>query len=80
MSKKSYQTKVSELTNIQRSHLAWRLDHKTFCGYVTAGNIARGNGEYGEATLFEIFKSFDLTDAAAKIQSKKVVDFKIKLP
>ena len=70
--------KVSELDNIQRGHLAWRLDHKTVCGYITATHIARGTGEYGNATLFEIFKLFDCTDHSAKIHSKKVVNFKLK--
>ena len=70
--------KISELDNIQRGHLAWRLDHKTVCGYITATHIARGTGEYGNSTLFEIFKSFDCSDHSAKIHSKKVVDFKLK--
>ena len=72
---KAYETKIKDLSERQRSHLAWRLDAKTVCGYVTAGHIARGSGTYGEQTLYEIFTGFDCSPASAKIHSKKVVDF-----
>lgn len=74
--KKAFETRVSELSPTQRSHLAWILDHKTWCGYITAGHIARGIGEYGGKTLFEIFSMFDCKPHAAKIYSNKVVNFK----
>lgn len=73
----AFDVKIKDLTHLQRCHLAWRLDHKTVCGYVTAGHIARGNGEYAEATLMDIFTSFDCTPHSAKIHSKKVIDFKL---
>jgi hypothetical protein len=74
---KAYEVKIFELDERQKSHLAWRLDHKTYCGYITAGHIARGNGEYGRSTLFDIFKSFECSDHSAKIHSKKVINFGI---
>lgn len=72
---KAFETKVKELSDRQRSHLAWRLDNKTICGYITACHIARGNGEYGEMSLYDIFVGFDCSPQSAKIHSKKVVDF-----
>jgi hypothetical protein len=66
---------ISELNTMQRNHLAWRLDHNTVCGYLTACHIARGEGEYGRSTLFDIFRSFDKSPHSAKILSCKVVRF-----
>lgn len=76
MAKKAYETLISELNTSQRGHLAWRLDHKTACGYITAGHIARGEGEYGRSTLFDIFTSFDMRPHQAKIHSSRVVNYK----
>jgi hypothetical protein len=75
MNHKAYETKIKDLSEKQRSHLAWRLDHKTICGYVTAIHIARGNGTYADQTLYEIFTSMECSPRSAKIHSKKVVDF-----
>lgn len=66
--------KVSGLTDIQRQHLAWRLDHKTVCGYITAGRIARGEILQGR-TLVEIFEWAGKSPHAAKIHACKVLHF-----
>lgn len=72
---KAFEVKINTLSDRQRRHLAWRLDNKTVCGYITAAHIANGRGQYGDMTLYEIFRAFDCTDLSAKIHSKKVIDF-----
>ena len=66
--------KLSELTETQKSHLVWRLDHKTCCGLLTAMRIAKG--EFGDKELVDVFmkhggKSF----LSARIHAKKVINF-----
>lgn len=68
--------KVSDLNDTQRSHLAWRLDHKTVCGYITAGRIARGE-ILQDRTLVEIFEWAGKTPHAAKIHARKVLNFSL---
>ncbi|MGA9769292.1 MAG: Lar family restriction alleviation protein [Blastocatellia bacterium] len=68
--------KLSELTEDQKGHLAWRLDHKTGTGYITACCIARG--EHGNPELVEIFKQAGMTEHAAKIHARKVINYKIQ--
>lgn len=65
---------ISELTYKQKCHLAWRLDNKTYVGYLTAGRIARG--EYGDIPINEVFLKADMTPHQAKIHAAKVVKFK----
>lgn len=67
--------KISELTEPQKEHLAWRLDHNTWCGYLTAGRVARG--EMGDMEIEETFMKFDKSKRSAKILAKKVMDFTI---
>lgn len=67
--------KISELNEDQKCHLAWRLDHKTACGLLTACRIARG--ELGDMDLVEVFKWTGKTDRSAKIHARKVIDFKL---
>lgn len=67
--------KLSELTETQKQHLAWRLDHKTSCGMLTAIGISKGN--WGDMDLVEIFvKAGDRSERSAKIHDKKVMNFK----
>jgi hypothetical protein len=47
--------KVCDLNEMQCAHLAWRLDHKTACGLLTAARIARGEA-LQDRTLVEIFE------------------------
>lgn len=68
--------KVSDLNEAQRQHLAWRLDHKTVCGYITAGRIARGEIMQGR-TLIEVFEWAGKSAHAAKIQARKVLNFQL---
>lgn len=49
-------TLISELNEIQKQHLAFRLDNNTACGYLTACKIARM--ELGDMSLFEVFTRY----------------------
>lgn len=74
----AYKTLVKDLPNINACHLAWRLDNKTPCGLLHAARIARGEGDWNEKTLLEVFTTYERSDHSAKIHSKKVVDFSIE--
>jgi len=67
--------KISELTDDQRRHLAWRLDHKTYVGYLTACRIARG--EFGDDDLVTVFKRAGRSDRSAKIQARTILNFSL---
>lgn len=68
--------KLSELNDDQKGHLAWRLDHKTATGYITACCIARG--QHGNLELVEIFERAGMTKHAAKIHAHKVINYKVE--
>ncbi len=68
--------KLSELNEDQKGHLAWRLDHKTGTGYITACCIARG--QHGDLELVEIFKRAGMPEHAAKIHAHKVINYTIE--
>lgn len=66
--------KLSELTETQRGHMAWRLDHKTACGLLTALRIAQM--EYGDLDVAEIFQKYGgCSPRSAKIHATKCVRF-----
>lgn len=66
--------RISELTETQRSHLAWRLDNKTACGLLSACAVARG--ERGDLELVDVFHRYgDRTEHSAKIHARKVMNF-----
>ena len=65
--------KISDLTTEQKGHLAWRLDAKTYVGYLTACRIARG--EFGDDTVFEVFRKAGRSEYSAKIHARKVLNF-----
>lgn len=67
--------KISELNEDQKGHLAWRLEHNTYCGYGTACRIARG--EFGDMDLEEAFMKADKSRRSAKILAKKVMEFTV---
>ncbi len=68
--------RLSELNDDQRGHLAWRLDNKTACGFLTACAVARG--KHGDLDLVEIFERYgDRTRHGAKIHARKVINFRI---
>ena len=69
--------KLSELNELQKSHLAWRIDHKTGIGMITSIKIA--NGKYGDIDLIDVFKKCGKTDRSAKIQARKVINFGSKI-
>lgn len=63
--------RISELTDTQKSHLAWRLDNKTACGLLSACAVARG--ERGDLELVDIFQRYgDRTERSAKIHERCV--------
>lgn len=65
--------RLSNLSETQKGHLAWRLDHKTSMGMLTACRFARG--EFGDLTLVNIFQRAGQSIHSAKIHSRKVVNF-----
>lgn len=70
--------KLSELSDIQKQHLAWRLDNKTHCGLITACAVSRG--DHGDLDLVDIFLQYGhMTKHSAKIHAKKVIDFKLPI-
>lgn len=67
---------LSELTEDQKSHLAWRLDHNTGCGFITATSVARG--VHGDLDIVEIFEKYGFcSKRSAKALAKKVEAYKV---
>lgn len=67
--------RISNLSEDQKSHLAWRLDHKTYVGYLTACRIARG--EFGDDLLVAVFEKAGKSNRSAKIHARKVAEFRL---
>lgn len=61
--------KLSDLTEKQKQHFAWRMDAKTSIGYITAGTIARGG--HGDVNLDEVFMWGGMSERQAKIAATK---------
>ena len=55
--------------------MAYRLDHNTCCGYLTAGRIARG--EFGDMEVVDVFLKADRTLRSAQVLARKVEQFTI---
>ena len=72
---KAYEAKISDLSDDQKSHLAWRIHHCTYVGFITTGRIARG--EMGNSTLLEVFTKAGMSEHQAKIHARKVCDFQV---
>lgn len=68
--------KLSDITHEQACHLAWRLDHKTAMGMLTACAFARG--DHGDLPIFEIFKIAGKSEQSAKIHARKVVNYSLE--
>jgi hypothetical protein len=66
--------KISELSKIQKEHLAWRLHKNTACGLLTAIKIA--DGKCGDFELVEVFQELGQSMRSAKILATKVKNFK----
>lgn len=64
--------RISELSEIQKQHLIWRLDSKTYVGFITACRIVRG--VFGDDDLIDIFKRAGRSDRSAKIYARKVIN------
>lgn len=78
MKKKKVYPKLEDLNEVQRKHLAFRLDHYTFCGMLTACRIARlESSEMNNLRINQLFERFDMTPQQAKIHAKKVERFKL---
>lgn len=67
--------KLSELSETKRSHLAWRIDHHTGTGYLTACRIARI--ELGDDPINTVFEKCGMTPHRAKIHARKVIKFSL---
>lgn len=67
--------KISELNDLQKQHLVWRLDHNTVCGLGTAIRVAKG--QCGDLDLVNIFISVGQSNRSAKILATKVEKFKL---
>ncbi len=68
--------RISDLDYIQRSHFAWRLDHKTAMGLLTACAYARG--EHGDLEIAEVFKIAGKSEHSAKIHAAKVLSYSLE--
>jgi hypothetical protein len=66
-----YAYRIIDLTSHQRGHLAYLLDHKTGCGFITANYIARGEGNWGEIALLDVFLPFIYESVKDKIRKAK---------
>ena len=66
---------VKQLTNVQLQHLAWRLDSKTFCGYLTACKIARLETKHKDYEVYQVFREAGCGERSAKIHAGKVERF-----
>lgn len=66
--------RISDLTDDQKGHMIWRIDHCTGTGLLTAMRCARG--EFGNPTIEEVFRRAGLPDRRAKIAATKVRKFK----
>jgi hypothetical protein len=65
--------KISELDDLQKAHMAFLLDSETYCGYLTATQICRGElEEYNNITIDKIFESFDLKPKKANDLARNV--------
>lgn len=69
---------LSDLNEDQRGHLAWRLDSKTCCGYLSACKIARLETPHKDMPIYELFMEMGMTEKAAKIHACKVINFRLK--
>lgn len=68
---------LRDLSHEQRCHLAWRLESKTFCGYLNACRIARLETDHKHRPVYEVFLWAGMTERAAKIHSTKVINFRV---
>ena len=66
---------VKQLTNVQLQHLAWRLDSKTSCGYLTACKIARLETKHKDYEVYQVFREARCGERSAKIHAGKVDSF-----
>lgn len=67
--------KLLELSQAQRDHLIWRLDHKTAMGLLTAIRIV-DRMERGDLELVTLFQLAGRSEHSAKIHTRKVIDFR----
>ncbi|WP_143774029.1 hypothetical protein [Niastella vici] len=65
--------KISELDDFQKSRMAFLLDSETYCGYLTAAQICRGElEEYNNMTIDKIFELFDVKPKKANELARSV--------
>jgi hypothetical protein len=66
---------ISELNEIKRMNLAWRIDSKTHISYFNAIKIAKI--EVWDIPLNKVFEYCGMTPHQAKIHARKVINFTI---
>jgi hypothetical protein len=70
--------KLKDLSEIKRSHLAWRLDHKTACGLITSCRISMLGTHFDDQEVYSIFEWAGLSRRSAKIHAGKVERFEVR--
>lgn len=70
-----HSTKLKSLDESKRRHLAWRLDQKTYCGLISACQIARLETDDRDKEVFRIFMAMGMSERRAKIHARKVLNF-----
>ena len=68
--------KITELSYVQRQHLAWRLDRKTVCGMLMACRIAKLGTDFDDKEVYQVFIWAGKSERAAKIHARKVINYK----
>ena len=65
--------KIKDLSELKGSHLAWRLDHKTACGYLTACKVARLQVSHmNNMEVYRVFMWAGCSELSARIHAGKV--------
>ena len=76
MTKKKTYPKLKNLDELHRAHLAWLLQHHTFCGFCTASMVAGLRTKWANnLTLNDVFEQFDCTPHQAKILATKTLGY-----
>ena len=70
--------KLNELSELQRSHMAWRLDRYTSCGYLKVLSICRLETHFNDKEVCDVFKTYALTDRMARHHAKRVHQFSLR--
>lgn len=68
---------LESLSEEQRNHMAWRLDHNTGYGLLTISKICRlENMGVNYLPLNKVLEHFGMKKHQAKIHARKIINFK----